>query len=438
MNLLREELGKADALPLVIADAATTTRSDVLAQADALALLLREEQPASILVQTDDPGRLVAALIACVDCGVNAIIASASYGAEVREGIVASLNMDSVLPWSVDDQVLELPASFQHLGQDGGRIYSLTSGTTSTPKLVEQRLSTLLSRVQSSVARGARRDGRWLMTYLPASFAGFQVVLTAVVRGALVVPACRSAQAFAEASRRHEVTHISGTPTFWRSFMLASVGVPLPSLRQITLGGEAVDQATLDHLKESFPTAKSCHVYGSTEGGVIFSVTDGREGFPADWLTTGVGKIELRIADGCLEVRTPMRMVGYANTDKQPINDEGWLQTNDLVEKIDDRVLFLGRRDDIINVGGLKLHPHEVESFLLGLSNVTEARVRAQESPITGQVVIAEIVISKGSDPEQLRKDVMRQCRQNLSDHKVPRLIRVVDSIPVKVSGKKA
>jgi acyl-coenzyme A synthetase/AMP-(fatty) acid ligase len=218
--------------------------------------------------------------------------------------------------------------------------------------------------------------------------------------------------------------------------MVAEPG-SLPSLRQVTLGGEAIDQPTLDRLHYMFSNARITHIYASTEAGVVFSVNDGRAGFPVAWLDTIVQGVEIRIREGILEVRTPRAMLGYLSYHEAPVSDDGWLTTGDRVEVSGDRVHFLGRGDSVINVGGSKVHPHVVESFLLGCEDVMEARVFGCPNPITGSIVGAELVAARGVDKDKLRARLLYQCQQHLPTHQIPRVLRFVDSIQVAESGKK-
>jgi acyl-CoA synthetase (AMP-forming)/AMP-acid ligase II len=266
-----------------------------------------------------------------------------------------------------------------------------------------------------------------------------QVVLTALVTGAcLIIPASRRVQSLWEAASVYSATHMSGTPTFWRSFlMLCSSQEALPHLRQITLGGEAVDQKTLDRLRMAFPQARITHIYASTEAGALFSVDDGRAGFPASWLDQAVSSVRLRIEDGELQVWSPRRMEGYASMHDSPFLDDGWLRTGDLVRLEGERVQFAGRKDTTINVGGMKVQPVEVEGALLEVEGVVEARVSSVRNPITGQLVVAEIVVEPGRDAQQVKQAAAAHVQGSLASYKVPRSIRVVDSIATSQAGKK-
>lgn len=297
-----------------------------------------------------------------------------------------------------------------------------TSGTTGAPKLVRHDAARLRARLRGTGDAGAR----WLLTYEPASFAGLQVILTALAAGATLIGAPGGGVAgLAAAALEHGATHVSGTPSFWRGFLMALGDRGLP-LRSVTLGGEAADQPLLDRLAERFPDARLRHIYASTEAGVVFAVTDGRAGFPALWLDTGVEGVELRLADGELEVRSPRAAPGR----------EGWQRTGDRIELIGDRALFAGRADGRVKVGGAMVSPEAVERHLLAVPGVADAEVRAVPSSLTGHVLAATVVPAPGVDPETLRAD-LRAAAAGLEPAARPRAVTLADSIPLGPAGKK-
>lgn len=363
-----------------------------------------------------------------LDGACGAITAAALRGAASRLPHGASC----VLGQTSDARTIAI-----HLLASGdGEIHLMTSGTTGAPKVVRHTLASLLGRTASFTGDRDLQSARWLLTYAPATFAGVQVILTALATGGrLIVPASRSVPALCQAASDYGATHISGTPTFWRSFLM--LGAELPALRQITLGGEAVDQKTLDRLRSAFPKARIVHIYASTEAGALFRVDDGRSGFPASWLEQPVGGVGLRIREGELQVRSPRRMEGYASAHESPVLEDGWLRTGDLVRHEGDRIQFAGRKDTIINVGGMKVLPLEVEEVLLAVEGVAEARVTGVANPMAGQLVVAEIVVEPDRDAQQVAKAAAAHARSLLAAYKVPRSIRVVDSIAASETGKK-
>jgi acyl-coenzyme A synthetase/AMP-(fatty) acid ligase len=320
----------------------------------------------------------------------------------------------------------------------GAGVLISTSGTSGTPKIVRHSLATLMGRIRPAVSK--KKSVRWLLTYQPYGFAGIQIILTVLATDSTMV--CLSEMnvpCLAWAAVDHAVTHISGTPTFWRAFVLSLTATGArPDLEQITLGGEIVDQATLDLLRVTFPNARCAHIYASTEAGALFSVQDGQAGFPSRWLHEPVDDVRLRIREGVLEVRSPRQMLSYTNGDHANHTHDGWLITGDRVEERGDRVYFCGREDSLINVGGAKVTPEEVESALLGIRGVFDLRAFAVPNPITGFVVGLEVVAMPESDHEKLKEKILTTAREKLAAYKVPRLIRFVSAVRTDPSGKKS
>lgn len=390
------------------------------------------ERALRVLSLDPDPATLIALLVLAEERPFQLVLGRASMGAGA---LAADLPADAVITESAQVLLSDVPAP----GSFEPGILLLTSGTTGKPKVAHQTLESLLGRVKNaSIERNL--GARWLLTYESHSFAGLQVVLSALAsQGTLIAPSDRGLASLIAAARRHGATHVSGTPTFWRALLLAMGPEGLPSMAQITLGGEAVDQAILDRLAAAFPSARISHIYASTEAGALFAVHDRRAGFPAAWLDGELpGGIRLRVRDGVLEVQSPRRMRGYVAGPAMPVTGDGWLITGDLVRVDADRVLFQGRADQVINVGGLKVSPEEVESFLLSQPGVAEASVYAVPSPLTGALLAAKVVLENGADPDQALKDLRAACARQLPPHKVPRRMELAKEIAVSSSGKKA
>lgn len=309
----------------------------------------------------------------------------------------------------------------------GFSITLLTSGTTGAPKRATHDFARLAGRV------AAPRDGaapRWLLTYEPTAFAGLQVILTALRAGAiLIAEPSGGLEDLARASLAHGATHVSGTPTFWRGFLMALDG-RAPPLRAVTLGGEAADQPLLDRLAAGFPEARLRHIYASTEAGAVFAVTDGRAGFPAAWLTDGIEGARLRVVEDALEVLSPRAMTGARG-----LTADGWLMTGDLVEIIGDRVLFAGRRDSVVNIGGAKVLPERIERGLLGVPGVLDAAVTARPSPITGAILVADIVRDPAFTEEATRAAIGAHAA-GLAPAERPRRVTFVERLATR-AGKK-
>lgn len=208
-------------------------------------------------------------------------------------------------------------------------------------------------------------------------------------------------------------------------------------LRQITLGGEVIDQAVLDRLRDCFPMARLVHIYATTELGRCFSVSDGQAGFPVRYLEAALPDgVELKVEGGELLVRSPNSMRMYDPFSPNQVSSATWFATGDLVAIRDGRVHFVGRKSEMINVAGSKVYPIEVERVIRTISGVSDVRVFGKASSIAGELVACEIVAARGHDQGTLRESVTRTCRARLASPQQPRLIRFVDAIDLTAAGK--
>jgi acyl-coenzyme A synthetase/AMP-(fatty) acid ligase len=146
----------------------------------------------------------------------------------------------------------------------------------------------------------------------------------------------------------------------------------------------------------------------------------------------------MKIVEGSLRIRSDRTARAYLGTAEQLRDGDGFVDTSDMVERRGDRFYFVGRRGGIINVGGLKVHPEEVESVINKHPAVRMSRVSARKNPITGALVQAEIVVNDGAAEGGLRNEISALCRANLPPHKVPSRIMVVDQLAVTSGGKLA
>ena len=308
-----------------------------------------------------------------------------------------------------------------------------TSGTTGEPKLVRQDFTRLLGRVRG----GHGRDSRWLLTYEPTAFGGLQVILSAVAAGAVLVaaPGANSAE-LATLALQHRVTHISGTPCVWRTLLAAFDSAP-PPLRVVTLGGDIVDQPLIDRLIASFPKALLRCIYASSEAGVVFSSADSRSGFPAEWLESGVGDVELRVRNGTLQVKSPRAMLNYAGGEARPFTRDDWLITGDLVERIGDRMLFTGRFETLVKINGVKVSPAKSEVAILEVPGVLDVLVCAVPDPVGGDALAATVAVKPGTNTDVLGERVRRHLETRLAPAERPWKIDYTDHIELALSGKK-
>ncbi|WP_442756762.1 AMP-binding protein [Methylocystis sp. JAN1] len=314
-----------------------------------------------------------------------------------------------------------------------------TSGTTGAPKLVAHRLEGLLGAVRPREVGDPAPV--WATFYDIRRYGGMQIFLRAATGGATLLLADPDETLADHVARMAEagVTHLSGTPSHWRRLLMSPDAARIaPAYAR--LSGEIADRAILDGLAAFYPDAKVVHAYASTEAGVGFEVTDGREGFPAAYLD-GLGDVEMRVVDGSLRLksrRTADRYVG--RDDLRLADDDGFVDTDDLVQRVGERFFFRGRRAGTINVGGLKVHPEEVEQVINLHEAVRMSLVKARRNPITGDLIVAQVMLKETDlSPDRkraLKDEILATCRARLDRHKAPVSIDFVPSLAMSAGGK--
>lgn len=317
----------------------------------------------------------------------------------------------------------------------------LTSGTTGLPKLVVQSLESLAGAIQ----RGRTPDQNivWSTFYDLRRYGGLQIFLRAVLTGTSLVlsSAHESTADFLARAASQEITHISGTPSHWRSALM-SPSARLIKPDYVRLSGEIADQSILNHLKSVYPQARIAHAFASTEAGVAFEVNDGTAGFDAGVLESTPG-VEMRVEDRTLRIRSARTASRYLGENAPVLKGkDGFVDTGDIVELREGRYSFAGRRDGVINIGGLKVYPEEIEAVINRHPHVQMSLVRTKKNPITGALVVADVVRKVGPNGARdlsasaIQDDILLLCRETLSPHKVPVAINFVAELVVGESGK--
>lgn len=323
--------------------------------------------------------------------------------------------------YRLDTPIRDLDDLTQRLRASGrAEIGFFTSGTTGLPKQVNHRLSSLARSVQF---KQEHRNSVWAFAFNPTHIAGCQVFLQAVLNGSCLVNVFGLGRSeILQAIRKHNATHISATPTFYR--LLMPVDAPLASVLRVTSGGEKMDVALTQQLERLFPQAKFLNVYASTEAGTILAA-DG-EVFS---IKSGLESL-VKIEENQLYLHQELlgNFAGQANESMT------WYATGDIVEFVSDdplRFKIVHRANELINVGGYKVNPAEVEAVLNGYEGVLEAKVYPQKNSILGNLVCCDLVA-----PDVVEKTLRQYLNQQLQTFKIPRLINFVDSLDKTRTGK--
>jgi acyl-coenzyme A synthetase/AMP-(fatty) acid ligase len=370
----------------------------------------------------------LAALVA--DAEIDAVVSDGEEDEYAALGIALRATLDTRL------------AAAGHSCSGGGHTewLLLTSGTSGTPKLVRHDLASL-----TASFRNVSEPLVWGTFYDIRRYGGLQIFLRALTGGGSFVlsspgePVARHLARLAASG----VTHLSGTPSHWRRALMSGAARSIAP-RLVRLSGEIADQAILDELRAVYPQARIVHAYASTEAGVGFEVTDGLEGFPTDLVRVGVTEVDIRIVENSLRLRSRRTGSGYVGRTAAALRDgEEFVDTGDLVERQGERYRFIGRKGGIINVGGHKVHPEEVEAAINRHPGVAASLAHPRRSPITGAVVVADVILKQGMAAdhrrcEEIEREIMAACRSRLAPYQVPAALRFVPAIELTVIGKLA
>lgn len=312
-----------------------------------------------------------------------------------------------------------------------------TSGTSGTPKTLEYEFFSLIKTAKGKVADGERYI--WGMSYDLNRFAGLQVYLQAIYVGSsIIIPDKNmSMNKILSLFKKTKVNCLSGTPSYWRKLLMVKNASTI-NLSQITLGGEIADQSILDALKLKYKKANIVHIYASTEAGVGFSVKDGLSGFPKSLLGKNKKKsLQLKIKKGLLWIKSD-RGSNYSHNKDLIFDNDGFMNTGDLVELREERVFFVGRDTGTINVGGNKVIPEEVEAIINSHKDVLISKVFAKKSSLVGMLVQGEIVVkpSASKSTKKIKSEVLELCKKNLQDFKIPVILKFIENIDLNSAGK--
>ena len=315
------------------------------------------------------------------------------------------------------------PLFEQLRGQGAAGLVLFSSGTSGTPKAMVQDFSKLLASYES------RHESDLVMLALLGfdHIGGLNTLFNSLAAGSLlVIPASRSPADVASAVARHRVAVLPASPTFLNLLLAAGVTPELASLRVITYGTEPMPESLLVRLKAAFPRVRFIQTFGTSETGIT------RTSSPeagSTFLRFDDPDLEWKVIDDELWLRSRTQIAGYLNASNERFTADGWFRTGDKVEQGPGGTLrILGRLGEMINVGGEKLMPAEVESVVLTVPGVADCRVRGEPHPLTGQTVAVDVVANV-PDQEALRSAIRAACRERLARHKIPTRVTFVPSV---------
>lgn len=331
-------------------------------------------------------------------------------------GVQRLFRFDAADSWTLetfeDVPQNELVLSFLERRMPGLIVF--TSGSTGKPKGILHDCERVIRKFVVE-----RRGWRTVLFLMMDHFGGFNTLLSAFAYGGvgICVPK-RTPDAICRTIEQSRATLLPTTPTFL-NLLIASGSYKdfdLSSIKLITYGTEVMPEVTLQKIKVIFPNARLKQTYGLSELGVLRSKSQSDD---SPWVKIGGEGFEVKVADNVLWVRSEANMVGYLNA-PNPFDEEGWMCTGDQVEVRGEYMRILGRKSEVINVGGQKVFPVEVETVLLEADNIREVTAYGSSHALMGQVVHARVSLYTPEDPIALSERLRKFCLERMARYKVP------------------
>lgn len=319
--------------------------------------------------------------------------------------------------------ILESLKAANHSG-----IILFSSGSTGKPKAILLDFDNLVNSYRDKKAKHITV----LIFLMFDHIGGINTLLNSLSMGAkLIIPESRDPDKVCELIQKYQVDLLPTTPTFLNLMLISEAykKYDLSSLKLITYGAEPMPEVLLSKLRSIFPKVRFIQTFGTTETGIapIYTKSSISTLFKID-----NPEYEFKIVENELYLRSKIQAVGYLNANMNDFTEDGWFKTGDIVEVTEDGYLkIIGRKKDLINVGGEKVIPNEVESVILSLAEIDDVLVYGEPNPITGEIVVCDVVVAKGVNlsEKEITKLIRQHCKNKLDKHKIPVKVNILDKI---------
>lgn len=243
--------------------------------------------------------------------------------------------------------------------------------------------------------------------------------------GTVIILENRKPDYVCELIERYSAELLPTSPTFLNLLLLSRAyeRFSLKSLKIISYGAEPMPESLLKNLNKIFPEIVFQQTYGLIELGVMRSKSEGNGSL---WVKIGGEGYEVRVVDNMLQIKSESAMLGYLNA-PSPFTDDGWFMTGDAVEVKGDLFRILGRKSELINVGGEKVYPQEVESVILEIPEIEDVLVYGEDNNLTGKIVCAKVKYIGDKKTIEIINEIKFNCRKRLESYKVPVKVQIVN-----------
>ncbi len=299
-----------------------------------------------------------------------------------------------------------------------------SSGSTGKPKAMIHNFDNLIDHYIDKKEKSINM----LLFLMLDHIGGINTLLNALAMGAtLIIPQNRNADDICKLVQEYQIKVLPSSPTFLNLIVMSKAyeKYDLDSLRMITYGTETMPESLLNKLKKIFPNAKFLQTFGTSETGIANTVSRSSN---STFMKIDDPNLEYKIVDDELWLKSRTQVMGYLNASMENFTQDGWFMTGDLVELADDDYIkIIGRNKDVINIGGEKVLPTEIESVILEIDEIEDVIVYAKADAITGQTIVCDVVLTVPMEAREVKKIIRQYCKERLARYKLPTKVNVVE-----------
>jgi len=299
-----------------------------------------------------------------------------------------------------------------------------SSGSTGKPKAMIHNFDNLVEHYKNKKEKSLNM----ILFLMFDHIGGLNTLLNILSMGStMIIPQNRNADDVCKLLQDYKIRVLPSSPTFLNLLLMnkSNDKYDLSSLRMITYGTEAMPDSLLTRLKDTFPKAKFLQTFGTSETGIANTSSKSSN---STFMKIDDPELEYKIVNNELWLKSKTQVMGYLNSSMDSFTEDGWFKTGDLVETTEDGYIkIIGRNKEVINVGGEKVLPNEVESIILSIPQIEDAMVYGEKNIITGQTVVCDVVLAEKIEPKEIKKIVRKYCKDKLNSYKIPTKVNIVE-----------
>ena len=298
-----------------------------------------------------------------------------------------------------------------------------SSGSTGNPKAMIHNFDNLVDHYKNK----KQRSINMILFLMFDHIGGLNTLLNILSTGAtMIIPENRNADDICRLIQDYKIKILPSSPTFLNLILMNNSydKYDLTSLRMITYGTETMPESLLKRLRRIFSKVKFLQTFGTSETGIANTSSKSSN---STFMKIDDINLEYKIVENELWLKSKTQVLGYLNSSMNSFTDDGWFKTGDLVEEADDGYIkIIGRNKEVINVGGEKVLPSEIESIILSILEIQDVLVYGEKNIITGQTVVCDVVIKDKIESGQIKKIIRKYCRDKLAIYKIPTKVNIV------------